>query len=78
MRVRTLTPDDYAEDLAVEIRPDPEAPFRLGVHTVSVDGDAIWIDGYRAVMHPLAGWFRIRARRSSGAMAGRRVAGWPA
>lgn len=78
MRVRTLTPDDYAEDLAAEIGPDPKAPFGLGVHTVSVEGDTIWIDGYRAVMHPLAGWFRVRARRSPAASVGRRVEGWPA
>jgi hypothetical protein len=78
MRVRTLTPEDYAEDLATEIGPDPTAPFGRGVHTVAVEGDTIWIDGYRTVVHPLAGWFRIRGRRFSGASVGRRVDGWPA
>lgn len=77
MRVRTLTPEDYAEDLVVEIGPDPRGPYGLGVHTVSVEGETIWIDGYRAVIHPLAGWFRIRARQTSGATVGRRVGGWP-
>ena len=78
MRILTLTPDDYAEELAAEIGPDPGSPFGLGVHTVSVEGDTIWIDGYRAVMHPLAGWFRMRARRSPEVMVGRRIDGWAA
>jgi len=64
MRVRALTPDDFEEELAVEIGPEPGGPFPAGLHTLSVDGDSIWIDGYRPVFHPLAGLFRARARRS--------------
>jgi len=64
MRVRALTPDDFEEELAVEIGPEPGGPFPAGLHTLSVDGDSIWIDGYRPVFHPLAGLFRARARGS--------------
>lgn len=77
MRILTLTPDAYDEQLAVEIRPDPAGPFPRGLHTVSVDGDAIWIDGYRNVVHPLAGWFRLRTRSRRRRPADlRSVGGW--
>ncbi|HEY8239600.1 MAG TPA: hypothetical protein VIF63_09210 [Candidatus Limnocylindrales bacterium] len=79
MRVLALTHDEYAEELAIELSPDPRSPFPRGLHTVSVDGDAIWVDGYRTVIHPLAGWFRLRARPGAAAAApGRLVGGWPA
>jgi hypothetical protein len=64
MRVRALTPDEFEEELAAEINPEPGGPFPAGLHTLSVDGDSIWIDGYRPVFHPLAGLFRARTRRS--------------
>ena len=77
MRVLVLTPDDYAEELAIELGPDPDGPFPRGLHTISVDGDAIWLDGYRTVFHPLAGWYRLRAQRARSAAPGRFVGGWP-
>jgi hypothetical protein len=79
MRVRTLTPDVFEEELASELKADPAGPFPGGLHTLSIDGDAIWIDGYRPIVHPLAGVFRMRARLRRRAVVGLdRTRGWPA
>jgi hypothetical protein len=62
-RIVKLTPTQFEEELVATLRPDPEGPNPDGLHTISVDGQAIVIDGYREVIHPLAGWYRFRARR---------------
>jgi hypothetical protein len=67
-RVVTLTPNEFDEEPVAHIRPEPNGSNPDGLHTISIDGDAIAIDGYRNVVHPLAGWWRLRAllRRRAG------------
>jgi hypothetical protein len=64
-RVQKLTPTEFEEELVATLRPDPGGPNPNGLHTISVDGQATVIDGYRDVIHPLAGWYRFSARRSA-------------
>ena len=79
MRVTALTPDAYEEEVAVALAPDRTGPYSRGIHTLAVADDVIWIDGYRTVVHPLAGWYRARARlRRSRAPELMRGGGWPA
>jgi len=79
LRIHTLTPTEFDEEIVAEIRPESSGPYPDGLHTISIDGDAIWIDGYREIVHPLAGWYRLRARRQRGRPAALAdIGGWPA
>jgi hypothetical protein len=44
-RVTLLTPEDFAEETAAVIEPDPHSAFRDGLHTVSAFGENTLIDG---------------------------------
>lgn len=48
-RITRLTPEEYAEEIAVVVRPDPKGPYPAGLHTLSSFGDCTLIDGKRWV-----------------------------
>jgi hypothetical protein len=74
-RILALTTTEFEEELVATLRPDPGGPNPDGLHTISVDGEAIVVDGYVNVIHPLAGWYRLRARRSKNGRNHRAVEG---
>lgn len=46
-RIEVLTPTEFAETTVSRVRPDPEGPYPDGLHTITVHGDTILIDGRR-------------------------------
>jgi hypothetical protein len=51
-RVIRLTPDEFEEEVAVHLRPDPAGPCPDGLHTVSAAGGLTLIDGKRHELLP--------------------------
>lgn len=41
----TITPTEFEERTIGELRPDPSSPYPCGIHTISLDGDLLVIDG---------------------------------
>jgi hypothetical protein len=62
--VRVCTPDRYEEDVAAVLRPDPRGPYPDGLHTLSIDGTRILIDGKKIFFDPRRFAARLRARLS--------------
>ena len=46
-RITRLTPQEFAEETAAVVRPDPKGPYPSGLHTLSAFGDWTLIDGKR-------------------------------
>ncbi len=46
-RILTLTPDEFAEEVCASIEPDPDGPYRDGLHTLTAAGGLVLVDGYR-------------------------------
>jgi hypothetical protein len=65
-QITELTPDTYSEKVVAEVWPDPDGERPHGLHTLSVEGSSVVIDGYRNVLHPFAGLYRLRARSQRG------------
>ena len=63
-RILRLTPDDFAEETAAVLGPDPSGPFPDGIHTLSAVGDVTLIDGKRHRFIPSAIPYVIRSSRS--------------
>jgi hypothetical protein len=61
-RVTRLDTEAFAEEEVAVLRPDSPGPFPDGLHTLAVGGGRVIVDGCREVFHPLAGWYRIKAR----------------
>ena len=57
-RVTRLTPEEYEEETATVVRPDPVGPYPAGLHTLSAFDDWTLIDGKRWVW--CAPWSRRR------------------
>ncbi|MEA3196887.1 MAG: hypothetical protein QOF32_939 [Gammaproteobacteria bacterium] len=51
-RVHTLTPTAFHETPAATVEPEPDGPYRHGLHTLSRVGDSTLIDGKRMVFAP--------------------------
>lgn len=51
-RVTRLTPDEFAEEVAAHLRPDPEGPCPDGLHTLSAVGGLTLVDGKRYEPQP--------------------------
>jgi hypothetical protein len=51
-RVLTLTPDEFREEVAAVLNPDPRGAYPDGLHTVSTLGGRTLIDGKRRVFVP--------------------------
>lgn len=51
-RVEICTPDEYREQLAATLLPDPHGPFPNGLHTLSFGNGQAVIDGKRISYHP--------------------------
>lgn len=66
-RITRLTPDEYAEETAAVVEPDPGGPYPDGLHTIASDGRVTLVDGRKMTFRPLAAWhharIRMRARR---------------
>ncbi len=52
-RIEACTPDEYREEPAATLLPDPDGPFPDGVHTLSFGNGRAVIDGKRISYHPL-------------------------
>ena len=73
-RIIKITPTEYEEEIIGELLPDPESPYPHGLHTISLDGDTVVIDGWTRVFDPM-GWFdQIRSRGLARAREARRAA----
>jgi hypothetical protein len=48
-RVLALSPNEYREEAAASVNPDPSGPYPAGLHTISAFGDKTLIDGKRTV-----------------------------
>jgi hypothetical protein len=61
-RILELTPDRYREEAAFVLRPDPKGPYPHGLHTLSVWGDRVLVDGKRMELRaaPIAAKIRRR------------------
>lgn len=68
-RVKTLTPDNFEEEIASVVEPIKGSPFPDGIHTLSAAGNITLIDGKRHVFRT-ADFFR-NAARMPGAIARR-------
>lgn len=70
-RVETCTPCAYAESPVARLCPDPHGPFPDGLHTLSVAGDRLLVDGKRLTASPTTllrkALARLRHRASAGA-----------
>ncbi len=65
-RITRLTPEEYVEEVAAVVQPDPEGRYPAGLHTLSAFGDCTLIDGKRSVW--CAPWTaRNTARHPKGA-----------
>jgi hypothetical protein len=66
-RVGSLSPIDFAEEIAGRISPDPTGPYPAGLHTVCAVEDLTVIDGKRFIVSPSAFplwvWNRWQGRR---------------
>jgi hypothetical protein len=51
-RVLTLTPEDFSEEVAAVLKPDPYGPYPSGLHTVCVLKEHTVIDGARRMFIP--------------------------
>lgn len=63
-RVNRLTPAEFDEELVTVLEASADSPFPLGRHTLSPVGEAVLIDGHRAVFvwHSFLNFLRIWAR----------------
>jgi hypothetical protein len=62
-RIVSLTPERYEEVVVGDLIPDLCGDYPAGLHTISMDGELIVVDGLRIVFDPI-GWLRtIRRRR---------------
>lgn len=48
-RVLALTPDDFFEEVATTVDPDPAGRYPAGLHTLSTFGDKTLLDGKRSI-----------------------------
>jgi hypothetical protein len=46
-RVNCLTPEEFAEEVAAVLKPDPSGPYPDGLHTICAIGKYTIIDGAR-------------------------------
>ena len=51
-RVLELTPEEFREEMATALEPDPSGPCPAGLHTLSAVGDQTLIDGKRFLFVP--------------------------
>lgn len=51
-RIDVCTPDAYAETTVATLRPDPNGDYPDGMHTLTVDGDRVLVDGKRRTVSP--------------------------
>jgi hypothetical protein len=52
-RILTLTPDEFVEETAARLEPDPRGPYPAGLHTIcSAGGGLTVIDGARYAFVP--------------------------
>lgn len=58
--VLACAPDDYDEKPVAVLTPDRHGPFPSGLHTLSVDGDRIFIDAKKLFFDPKRIWKRVR------------------
>ena len=61
-RIVVLTTEDYREELATVVRPDPAGPFPHGLHTITGVGQVTLIDGKRYVWNTAALVRTLRGR----------------
>lgn len=61
-RVLHCSPTAYAEERVRVLRPDRQGPCPDGLHTLSIWGDRLLIDGKRHVFSPGLGWQKLRRR----------------
>jgi len=67
-RVTRLTPDEFEEEVAAHLRPDPAGPCPDGLHTLSAVGGLTLVDGKRhelAAASIAAGLKRMSGKRWS-------------
>lgn len=60
--VRVCTPDRYEEDVAAVLRPDRRGPYPDGLHTLSIDGTRVLVDGKKIFFDPRRFARQLRAR----------------
>lgn len=70
-RVEVCTPDDYREQPAATLLPDPHSPFPDGLHTLSFGNGGAVIDGKRISYHPAILTQKILRRLKIRSMRGR-------
>lgn len=51
-RILTLTPENFSEEVAAILRPDPDGPYPYGLHTVCALQEYTIIDGARPIFVP--------------------------
>jgi hypothetical protein len=63
-RVKSLTPSEFVEEPVTVLEASAHSPFPLGRHTLTPLGDAVLIDGHRAVFvwHAFRSFLKIWAR----------------
>ncbi|MEW6235990.1 MAG: hypothetical protein AB1656_11425 [Candidatus Omnitrophota bacterium] len=59
-RVQKLTPEEFKEEAAGVIEPDPEGPYPDGCHTACAMGNVTIIDGKRWIFIPSAFWQTLK------------------
>jgi len=64
-RIETCTPDEYREEPAATLLPDPDGPFPDGLHTLSFGNGRAVIDGKRISYHPLILFYKLFRRLRS-------------
>lgn len=69
-RILVCDPGEYREEAAATLWPDPLGPFPDGLHTFSLVGDLMLIDGKRVVFDPAIVLHRARRRLLRGASGG--------
>ncbi len=62
-RIISLTPEQYEEEVVGDLIPDACGDYPEGLHTISIDGELIVIDGLRIAFDPLAWLRKIRRHR---------------
>jgi hypothetical protein len=61
-RVLVLSPDQFVEEVAFRLEPDPAGRYPHGLHTICANGDTTLIDGKRITHHPAAPLMKIWAK----------------
>jgi len=51
-RIDILDPDQFAEHPVRVLHPDPQGPYRHGLHTLSFAQDRVLVDGKRLALRP--------------------------